>query len=109
MTSSALPDAGAPRRNGELVFEEPWQSRAFGIVAALAENRSCDYQEFRRRLIAEIGQWQANHDDPAAVYRYYDRWLAALQRLLEDRNMLSAGEIAIRARRLHEQDRHEHD
>lgn len=28
--------AALPRRNGELVFEAPWQGRAFGLALALA-------------------------------------------------------------------------
>lgn len=28
-----------PRRNGELAFDEPWQTRAFGLAAAVVETR----------------------------------------------------------------------
>ncbi len=43
---SRLPDRGVsdltgdealPRKNGELVFNEPWEGRAFGLAAALTE------------------------------------------------------------------------
>ena len=29
---------GPPRANGELVFEAPWESRAFGVAVALHES-----------------------------------------------------------------------
>ena len=29
-----------PRRNGELVFEAPWESRAFGLAAAYLQARA---------------------------------------------------------------------
>jgi len=99
--------ADAPRRNGELVFEEPWQSRAFGIVAALAENRTCAYEEFRQRLIASIGQWDRAHaDTPQAVYHYYERWLESLERLVTERGLLTEEEIRRRAEYLHDEDHH---
>ena len=33
-----------PRANGELVFEAPWQSRAFGIAIALVERQASDWE-----------------------------------------------------------------
>ena len=57
--------AAPPRSNGELVFEAPWESRAFGARDRAAERRRCDWEEFRGRLIAEIGAWEREHgDDP---------------------------------------------
>ena len=43
-----------PRRNGELVFEAPWESRAFGMVAAYLETTGLEWEHFRRHLIAAI-------------------------------------------------------
>ena len=59
----ADPDAQAapPRANGELVFEEPWESRAFGLAVALHDAGVVDFEDFRARLIAEIGAWEAEH------------------------------------------------
>ena len=99
--------ADAPRRNGELVFEAPWQSRAFGIVLALTEQRVCDYEEFRQRLIASIGKWDKEHAaTPEAVYHYYERWLESLQRLVTERGILTEEEIHRRAKLLHDEDHH---
>ena len=47
-------DAAVPRRNGELVFDEPWQSRAFGLAVGLAERGVFDWEEFRTRLITAV-------------------------------------------------------
>ena len=41
-----------PRKNGELVFEEPWQGRVFGMAVALHERGRFEWEEFRRALIA---------------------------------------------------------
>lgn len=100
----------ALRRNGEIVFEEPWQSRAFGMVLALTENAVCDYAAFREHLIATIGAWDDAHGaTPEAVYEYYERWLESLERLLDERGVLSADEIDARAAHLGAADRHDHD
>ena len=31
-----------PRKNGELVFEAPWEGRAFGLAVALSDQRHYD-------------------------------------------------------------------
>jgi hypothetical protein len=67
--------AAPPRRNGELVFEAPWQSRVFGLCAAIIE--TCfdgDREPFRQRLIAAIA---AEPERP-----YWDSWTLALQCLV---------------------------
>src|SRR5262249_36675002 len=40
-----------PRSNGELVFEAPWESRAFGVAVALSEARGLEWERFRQGLI----------------------------------------------------------
>ena len=81
--------AALPRVNGDLVFEAPWQGRAFGTAIATARHLGLDWDEFRRRLIDAIG------DDPEQPY--YDAWVAALERLVIDQGLLAADDIAARA------------
>ena len=92
-----------PRRNGELVFEEPWESRAFGVAVALSERDAFEWERFRQELIAEIGAWQRKD------WNYYERWLAALERVLLADGLLDGTEIAARMAELEEHDEHEHD
>ncbi len=84
--------AAAPRKNGELVFEAPWQGRAFGMAVALHARELYDWEEFRQRLIGEIARADAG-GDPSG---YYERWLAAFETLLIERGVLSEQEIAER-------------
>jgi hypothetical protein len=66
--------AAPPRRNGELIFEAPWQSRVFGLCAAIVETCFDGNREpFRQQLIAAIA---ADPDRP-----YWDSWTIALQQL----------------------------
>lgn len=76
--------AALPRRNGELVFDAPWQGRAFGIALGLHEAGVYDWEEFRQRLIQEVGADEQRD--------YYEHWLAALERLAVERGLVTAGE-----------------
>ena len=87
--------AAIPRKNGELVFQAPWESRAFGMAVALCEQGLYNWDEFRARLIAEIAAWEREHPLDAE-YCYYQRWLAALQKLLVDKGLCAAQEIETR-------------
>jgi nitrile hydratase accessory protein len=101
--------AAPPRSNGELVFEEPWQARAFGLAVGVVQEQGLDWGEFRRRLIDEIGVWEREHaSDPTEPYSYYERWLATLERLLSESGMVSPAELEARIIRLEAEDDHGH-
>lgn len=89
--------AALPRKNGELVFNAPWESRAFGMATALYEQGLYQrWDEFRDRLIAEIAASERRHREHEEPWNYYERWLAALERLLVEKGMLSKEEIDLR-------------
>jgi nitrile hydratase accessory protein len=102
-----------PRENGELVFAAPWESRAFGVAAALVERGLFDWDEFREALIAEIAAWEAQ---PAGhePWSYYARWQAALEQLLARKGVCARMEVEARSDALaalppgHDHD-HDHD
>jgi len=83
--------AALPRRNGELVFEAPWQGRAFGMALGVVQRLGLPWRAFQDELIAEIA---ARPDAP-----YYDCWLAALERLVVERRVASEPELAAARRR----------
>ena len=74
--------ADPPRKNGELIFDEPWQSRAFGMAVALNEDQCYPWDDFRDRLIAQIADADAR-DDPAG---YYERCKRANSPAMRDPN-----------------------
>ena len=88
MSTELALDRDVPRRNGELVFDEPWQSRAFGMAVAMHESGTYAWDDFRDRLKSEI----AVREGP-----YYERWLAALERLVLERGLVDRGELDARA------------
>jgi nitrile hydratase accessory protein len=99
--------AAPPRSNGELVFEEPWESRAFGVAVALSERHALEWEQFRGRLIEEIGVWESDH--AGERWSYYERWLDALERLVLDEGLVSADELEARAALLARLDAHDHE
>ncbi len=92
LTSNLGGAIAPPRKNGELVFEHPWEGRAFGIAIALCERKAYDWEEFRSRLIAEIAAFERRNPG-AEGFSYYRCWAAALERLLEDKGICTAKEI----------------
>jgi nitrile hydratase accessory protein len=87
----ALMEGGAalPRKNGELVFEEPWQGRAFGMAVALHERGLYGWEEFRQSLIARIAAAEAG----GGRFAYYEIWLATFEALVARKGLLTPGEI----------------
>jgi len=79
--------ASLPRKSGEMVFHNDWERRAFAIAVSLAEQGIFDWGEFQQRLIESVAE--AQRDDPQNPSRgYYESWLAALERLLEENQLL---------------------
>jgi hypothetical protein len=75
-----------PRVNGELVFSAPWEGRALAMAIGVVQSLDLAWDEFRLRLVAEIAS------DPQRPY--YESWLAALERLLIERDAVSAETLA---------------
>ena len=81
--------AALPRKNGELVFDEPWQGRVFGMAVALHEQGLYDWDEFRRALIVQV---QAAESRPGP-FVYYEVWLATFEGLLADKGVVTREEL----------------
>ncbi len=81
-----------PRKNGELVFEDVWEGRAFGLATAMHEGRRFEWEEFRSRLIEEI----AHADRHGEASSYYERWLDAFERLVVEKGLISRAELDAR-------------
>ncbi|KGI69569.1 nitrile hydratase accessory protein [Mycolicibacterium rufum] len=87
-----------PRANGELVFAEPWESRAFAMAMTLTENGFLTWRDFQTALVARIEAWQTSAEATRPPWRYYDHWLAALEEVLVAAGHLRDGDVAARLR-----------
>jgi nitrile hydratase accessory protein len=86
--------AAPPRSNGELVFAEPWEGRAFGLTMALVHGGTLDYETFRTALIDRI---RVAETRPDVEFRYYRCWLGALEQVLGRAGLLSEDDVARRS------------
>ena len=78
-----------PRKNGELVFDEPWQGRVFGMAVALHEQGCYDWDEFRQALIAQVAAAEAR----GGAFVYYEVWLATFEELLRKKGLVTHEEL----------------
>ena len=76
-------DAAHPRKNGELVFNEAWEGRIFGMAVAMSEGRQIDWEDFRQRLVSRDRRGGPQASESA----YYERWLASFESLLDNRDL----------------------
>jgi nitrile hydratase accessory protein len=69
-----LPDLYEP------AFNEPWEAQAFAMVVKLHERGCFTWSEWAEFLGAEIKSSEAP---------YYEHWLAALEKIVETKGLLS--------------------
>ena len=99
--SRRLPDLGQlpriPRDDGGPVFRAPWEAQAFGMAVAMHERGLFAWGEFAERLAAEIAAAgrRGEVDDGT---RYYHCWLAALEALVSEKQLVGRDELAARKR-----------
>ncbi|MEV5779152.1 nitrile hydratase accessory protein [Streptomyces antimycoticus] len=101
--------AAPPRSNGELLFAEPWESRAFGLAVGLYEAGAFEWPQFQAALILRIADWETAPPAERGEWSYYRHWLGALEDVLAAAHTVRSGEVTERARRLAERPRgHDH-
>ena len=92
-----LPHQEAIRpENGEVAFETAWEIRAFALALAAHESGQYDWPRFQQALSTAIRTWEEAGTGEA--WRYYDRWLEALETLLAERGVLDEAELDERTR-----------
>jgi nitrile hydratase accessory protein len=101
-----------PRKNGELVFESPWEARAFGLAVALNEQGVYPWSDFSQGLAREI----ATAESATEASSYYEHWLATLEALVIANGLVTPQELeamieeqALLDDHDHEHGHHHHD
>jgi nitrile hydratase accessory protein len=84
-----------PRDADGPVFRAPWEAQAFAMAVMLHERGHFSWREWADRLAHEIAaaRERGEVDDGR---RYYESWLAALERLVEERGLVGGGELRAR-------------
>ncbi len=83
-----------PRLQGKLFFSKDWERGVFGLALSLSKAGYFEWEDFRQNLIASIAEWENAPCDGQPRWDYYERFLAALMRTIEQSGVLSADEIA---------------
>ncbi len=63
------------------MFAEPWQAQAFALAVKLSEQDYFTWNEWSAALAEEL-RAAAGRGEPDDGSRYYQHWLAALERLV---------------------------
>lgn len=85
-----------PRDEGDLVFENSWQVRAFAMAVALHDQKQFEWSSFRDGLIESIRAWEDT--EAGGEWGYYEHWLQALQQLLAVTHIVDADVLEERTR-----------
>jgi nitrile hydratase accessory protein len=87
---------GLPRDpQGGPAFREPWEAQAFAMAVRLHEAGHFTWTEWATTLADEI-QRNQRAGDPDLGDTYYRHWLAALERLVAAKGLVSPDELAHR-------------
>lgn len=94
--------AVAAKLNPAQVFSAPWEVRAFAIAIKLAEAGLFNWDEFRQRLIEEVGRSDASQSAHSAesADHYYEHFLRALQRVVDEKGIAASNVVSEGRQRL---------
>jgi nitrile hydratase accessory protein len=98
MAAEPQPPADLPhllRNEGGPVFAEPWQAQAFALAVKLSEQGHFTWKEWAAALAHEL-QAAADSGDPDDGSRYYEHWLAALERLVTAKGLADPAALITR-------------
>ena len=84
-----------PRDADGPVFAEAWQAQAFAMTIELSRQGRFTWPEWAEALAAEIAAAQARGDADLGD-TYYHHWLAALEKLVAAKELLSTAALAAR-------------
>ena len=76
-----------PRDEDGPVFAEPWQAQAFALAVKLSEQGHFTWTEWASALADEV-KAAADRGEPDDGSRYYEYWLAALERLVAAKGLV---------------------
>ena len=84
-----------PRDEEGPVFAEPWQAQAFAMAVRLSEQGHFTWKEWAAALAGEL-KAAADRGNPDDGSRYYEYWLAALERLVTAKALSNPNEMLAR-------------
>jgi len=89
----ALP--ALPHDDAGPVFKAPWEAQAFAMTLSLHARSVFTWREWAAALAAELAA-AAARGEPDDGSRYYEYWLAALERLTTGKGLTTLAEMLVR-------------
>ena len=86
----ALP--ALPRDGAEPVFKSPWEAQAFAMTLSLHARGVFAWSEWADALAAELAA-AAGRGAPDDGSHYYEHWLAALEKLVAGKELVSERDL----------------
>ena len=93
--------AGTPRDAAGPVFRAPWEAQAFALAVALSERGAFTWKEWAATLAEVIAEARARGEADSGE-RYYEHWLAALERIVARNGLLDEARLEARRRQWRE-------
>jgi nitrile hydratase accessory protein len=84
-----------PRDEEGPVFTEPWQAQAFALAVELSARGHFTWKEWSSALADELKS-ASDRGEPDDGTRYYEHWLAALERLVSDKGLTDLSALLAR-------------
>ena len=84
-----------PEPTQDVVFAEPWQAQAFALAVELSGRGYFTWKEWSAALAEELAN-AASRGERDDGSRYYDHWLAALERLVTAKGLMDPVALAAR-------------
>lgn len=94
-----------PRGDDGPVFAEPWQAQVFAVVVELTEQGVLTRDEWAAALGATLADAEARGETDTGR-RYYDHWLATLERVVVDKRIALPGELVREGAEIEAHDHH---
>ena len=98
MTTSIPPEVNLgelpalPRDDAGPVFKAPWEAQAFAMTLSLHARGAFTWSEWAGALAAELAA-AASRGEPDDGARYYEHWLAALEKLVARKKLIPSEEL----------------
>ncbi len=98
MTTSTPPEGdlgvlpALPRDEDGPVFKAPWEAQAFAMTLSLHARGVFTWREWAGALAAELAATAAR-GEPDDGSRYYEHWLAALEKLVAGKKLIPSREL----------------
>lgn len=77
------------------MFAEPWHAQAFAMAVSLSQQGYFTWKEWAATLAEEL-KAATDRGEPDDGSRYYEHWLATLERLVNRKQLANSEELLMR-------------